>query len=145
MKPISNLTFFLGQVYNRALYYKIMRHTDQIIFYSNDLNIWYLNFLLWHKKGFFFSKIIYVFFRYFDDCNELEVLTVSEASSSNSSPKGLSMFLPNNFNHRLWTPGEEMDFTAQPKIHSRSQIFRHGWKHISSATSAPIFQISWFY
>ena len=26
--------------------------------------------------------------------------------------------------HRLWTPGEEISFTAQPKINSHSQIFR---------------------
>ena len=28
--------------------------------------------------------------------------------------------------HRLWTPGEEIAFTARPKINSHSQIFRYG-------------------
>ena len=28
--------------------------------------------------------------------------------------------------HGLWTPREEIAFTAQPKIHSHSQIFRYG-------------------
>ena len=42
------------------------------------------------------------FFRYFDDCNELEVMTLSEASSSNSSPKGLSVSLPNNLNPQIY-------------------------------------------
>ena len=28
--------------------------------------------------------------------------------------------------HGLWTPGEEIAFTARPKIHSHSQFFRYG-------------------
>ena len=28
--------------------------------------------------------------------------------------------------HGLWTPGEEIVFTARPKIHSHSQFFRYG-------------------
>ena len=28
--------------------------------------------------------------------------------------------------HGLWTPREEIAFTARPKIHSHSQIFRYG-------------------
>ena len=30
------------------------------------------------------------------------------------------------FHHGLWTPREKIAFTAQPKIHSHSQIFRYG-------------------
>ena len=30
------------------------------------------------------------------------------------------------FGHGLWTPREEKAFTARPKIHSHSQIFRYG-------------------
>ena len=32
----------------------------------------------------------------------------------------------NNKDHELWTPREEIAFTARPKIHSHSQIFRYG-------------------
>ena len=32
----------------------------------------------------------------------------------------------NIHNHGLRTPGEEIAFTARPKIHSQSQIFRYG-------------------
>ena len=31
----------------------------------------------------------------------------------------------NGRSHGLWTPGEEITFTAQPNIHSHSQIFRY--------------------
>ena len=37
-----------------------------------------------------------------------------------------SMSLFNNFIHGLWMPGEEIAFTARPKINSHSQIFRYG-------------------
>ena len=30
------------------------------------------------------------------------------------------------YSHGLRTPGEEIAFTARPKIHSHSQIFRYG-------------------
>ena len=43
--------------------------------------------------------------------------------------------------HGLWMPREEIAFTALPKIHSHSQIFRYlGPKHILSATSAQFFR-----
>ena len=32
----------------------------------------------------------------------------------------------NNYNHGLRTPREEIAFTARPKIHSHSQMFRYG-------------------
>ena len=32
----------------------------------------------------------------------------------------------NNVEHGLWTAGEDIAFTAQPKINSHSQIFRYG-------------------
>ena len=42
---------------------------------------------------------------------------------------GLLTYLSNkrvSLNHGLRTPREEMAFTARPKIHSHSQIFRYG-------------------
>ena len=36
------------------------------------------------------------------------------------------MFIEQISNHGLRTPGEEIAFTARPKIHSHSQIFRYG-------------------
>ena len=35
------------------------------------------------------------------------------------------------FKHGLWTPGEEIAFTAWPKINSQSQIFRYGQRIFS--------------
>ena len=35
--------------------------------------------------------------------------------------------LPNKWDHGLRTPGEEIPFTARPKINSHSQIFKYGW------------------
>ena len=45
--------------------------------------------------------------------------------------------------HGLRTLREEIAFTARPKIHSHSQIFRYG-RSIFSATSAQIFRYLWF-
>ena len=44
--------------------------------------------------------------------------------------------------HGLRPPREEIAFTARPKIHSHSQIFRS--KHILSITSANYFRYLWF-
>ena len=51
-------------------------------------------------------------------------------------------FSQSSFNcyHRLRMPKEELTFITRPKIHSHSQIFRHGRKHILSATSAQYFR-----
>ena len=47
--------------------------------------------------------------------------------------------------HGLRTPGEEIAFTAQPKINSHSQSFRYGRSIFClSATSAQIFRFLWF-
>ena len=37
-----------------------------------------------------------------------------------------NLFILDKQVHGLWTPGEEMAFTAQTKIKSQSQIFRYG-------------------
>ena len=50
------------------------------------------------------------------------------------------LILRNSTNHGLRTPGEEIVFTARPKINSHFQIFRYSLRHILPATSAKIFR-----
>ena len=38
----------------------------------------------------------------------------------------MTIFAHVGYDHRLRTPGEEIAFTARPKINSQSQIFRYG-------------------
>ena len=50
----------------------------------------------------------------------------------------LAIFYNHGLDHGLRTPREEMAFTAQPKIHSHSQIFRYG-RSIFCLPHRPIF------
>ena len=52
--------------------------------------------------------------------------------------------LSNTLSIRLWTPDEEIDFTARPKIHSHSQIFRYG-RNIFCLPHRPNFSDSLIY
>ena len=50
---------------------------------------------------------------------------------------------PYTLTHGLRTPREEIAFTARPKIHSHSQIFRYGGS-IFCLPHRPIFRYLWF-
>ena len=55
-----------------------------------------------------------------------------------------SLSPPYYYYHGLRTPGEEIVFTARPKIKSQSQIFRYGRSIFFSAISAQNFRFQWF-
>ena len=48
------------------------------------------------------------------------------------------------YTHEIRTPGEEIVFTARPKIKSQSQIYRHSRSIFLSATSAQNCRLLWF-
>ena len=69
---------------------------------------------------------------------DLRYRKIGEPNSHNKSVLLLPTSLAYNWQHGLRTPGEEIAFTARPKINSQSQIFRYS-QHVFCLPHRPNF------
>ena len=75
---------------------------------------------------------------------DLRYRKIGEPNSHNKSVLLLPTSLAYNWQHGLRTPGEEIAFTARPKINSQSQIFRYSQRVFCLPHRPIFFRYLWF-